>query len=129
MFEVMTDHRRMRLVATIADPVANEEGRDCALEVQAAVRKAGWVSGQYSILLDATAYITQPQRIATSILEVAIHGEFKAGRIACVSQRPLAKLQLRRILPERDVRFFDTSEEAIAWLDLEDRPVDGIEPS
>ncbi len=117
MFSTAIDLHRRRVTVSISSPFGSQEGHDCAISVQQAVGRHQWVTGTYDLLIDATAVATQPQSVASSILEVSRHAEFKARHVACSSPSPLARLQLRRILPDRDVHFFNSVEEAAQWLD------------
>ncbi len=112
MFDLSVDRQRRRVVVRLSDPFGQDEGYRCATSIQETIARHGWESGGYDLLVDATAFRTQPQTTASAVLEVSRDAPFKARRIACASPSALARLQLRRMMSEREVRFFDTVADA-----------------
>jgi hypothetical protein len=85
-------------------------------EREAAVRGAGWRSGEYDYLLDLRAHPVQPKDVSAKGDEYYRTFQPRPRKLALIITSALARMQVTRVVKGMEERFFDNEEAALAWL-------------
>ncbi|MBB4617676.1 STAS/SEC14 domain-containing protein [Sphingomonas abaci] len=83
-------------------------------EVTGRFVREGFRSG-YRLRMDFSRVAVQPQEAVLAI-NSRFRGFPRASRIAIVTNSSIARLQVRRLMPQPYLAIFDTAETALAWL-------------
>ncbi len=86
------------------------------VEREAAVRGAGWRSGEYGYLLDLRGHPVQPRDVSAKGGEYYRTFQPRPRKLALIITSALARMQVTRVIKGMQERFFDNEEAALAWL-------------
>jgi hypothetical protein len=86
------------------------------VEREAAVRGAGWRSGEYDYLLDLRGHPVQPKEVAAKGDEHYRNFQPRPRKLALIVTSALARMQVTRVVKGTQERFFDNEEAALDWL-------------
>jgi hypothetical protein len=86
------------------------------VEREAALRGAGWRSGEYDYLVDLRGHPVQPRDVAAKADEYYRIFKTRPRKFALIVSSALARMQVARVVKGTQERLFDNEEEALAWL-------------
>lgn len=116
MYSIAIDAGRKLVRAKLAGFLSAEEAQAFARDEQAAIRDAGWASGEYLVLVDTSECTLQLQEVVAHLKALVTTSEFRARRVALVNGQSSFRMQGRRILDRENAVICETTEEAEAWL-------------
>ena len=115
MYQLSTDPKYKMVLLKLAGMLTPAEMESMYREEYAAIAAMGCAIGEHVVLADLTECNVQLQDVSAA-LQAVVSKHGKAKRVAMVMERPLAKLQARRIAESQEARIFTSRDEALAWL-------------
>ena len=113
---ISVDPTRSLVILRLAGFMTLEDVQRIATEEQAAVRSLGVPSGVHSFLIDARALDAQLADVVAMVQRTTDTVPLKPRRLAIIARYGLNKIQVRRMIGDREIGLFDSEDEALAYL-------------
>lgn len=116
MYDISLDRNRRLLRAVFTGLWDIQTLNRYEVEREAAVRGAGWRSGEYDYLLDLRDHPVQTQDVAAKGDEYYRSFQPRPRKLALIITSALARMQVTRVVKGTQERFFDNEKAALDWL-------------
>ena len=115
MYEISLDRDRKLLRAVFNGLWDLQTLERYETEREAAVRDAGWRSGEYDYLLDLRDHPVQTKDVSAKSYEYYHTYQPRPRKLALIVTSALARMQVMRIVDTAE-RLFDNEQDALDWL-------------
>ncbi len=113
---IAVDPARLLVTLRLAGFMTPDDVQRIAAEEQVAVQGLNVPSGTHLFLIDARALEIQAAEVVALVQHTTDTIPIKPRRLAIVARYGLNKMQVRRMIGEREIGLFDNEEDAVAYL-------------